>query len=678
MAKKLRFLHIEDNPLDAELIEAELRNEWPDCDYEVISTEKELSDVLAGGSVDVIFGDYLLPAYDGMSALSFVLRHSPETPFIFVSGAMGEETAIVTLKKGATDYILKTRISKLIPAVYRALREKQNEAERVNLLKSLQDANDLFRLFMKNSPIYTYIKEVTDTESRVLLASDNFWDLIGIRSEDMIGKSMQQLLPKEFADKITADDQRVVASKEILRLEETFNEGIYMTYKYPIERDDGTCYLAGYTIDITDRKRLDSELFQERALYKDLVDTQPAGLYLLRVRPITTCDTDGWRHMVDSHYSFDMVSDRFCEILGVDAKTTKYNPCIVPDMVYPEDRAGFIEKNVQALSTLTPFKWEGRFGNEQNITWVRFESVPRKLSGGDVLWTGVVTDITDDKQSEKALLDLHAQLLQQDKLATIGQLAAGVAHEINNPIGFVSSNMVTLTKYIEKYDSYIDMIEQEIRACSAGVLPAQIRELRRSLKLDYVMRDIKVLVEESNEGIERVKRIVQDLRTFSRSDTATYGKADLNQCLDSTINIIMNEIKYSAELRREYGDLPLVSCNVQQINQVFMNLLINAVHAIQAKGEEIGEIVIRSWSDVDNVFVAVADNGCGIAAENRNRIFDAFFTTKEIGKGTGLGLSISENIIRKHGGEITVASEEGKGSTFTVRLPLKPVQDPSP
>jgi two-component system NtrC family sensor kinase len=239
-------------------------------------------------------------------------------------------------------------------------------------------------------------------------------------------------------------------------------------------------------------------------------------------------------------------------------------------------------------------------------------------------------------------------------------------------MGFVGSNMATLAKYIDKYNRYIDLIEQEVRSCSSGELPDHIQALRQSLKLEYVMRDISVLVEESNEGIDRIKRIVQDLRTFSRADSSAIASADLNSCMDSTINIVINEIKYAAELKREYGDLPKVSCNAQQINQVFMNLLINAAHAIQAKGDEIGEIVIRSWCDQDSVFVSVSDTGCGIAPKNCTRIFDAFYTTKEIGKGTGLGLSISSGIIRKHDGEITLSSEVGVGSTFTIRLPLQP------
>ena len=314
---------------------------------------------------------------------------------------------------------------------------------------------------------------------------------------------------------------------------------------------------------------------------------------------------------------------------------------------------------------------------KHNDRWLEVTVDPILSEKG--LMTGavhIVRDVTENRRAEESFREMQAQMMQNDKLATIGQLAAGVAHEINNPIGFVGSNMATLAKYIEKYNRYIHLLEQEMRACSSGNLPEQIQTLRQSLKLDYVMRDISVLVDESNEGIERVKRIVQDLRTFSRADSSAVGSADLNGCMDSTINIVINEIKYAAELRREYGDLPKVHCNAQQINQVFMNLLINAAHAIQAKGEEVGEIVVRTLCDGDNVFVSVSDNGCGIEPGNCSKIFDAFFTTKEVGKGTGLGLSISSGIVRKHGGEISVTSEVGVGSTFTVRLPIKPLEQP--
>jgi two-component system NtrC family sensor kinase len=174
------------------------------------------------------------------------------------------------------------------------------------------------------------------------------------------------------------------------------------------------------------------------------------------------------------------------------------------------------------------------------------------------------------------------------------------------------------------------------------------------------------LVAESLEGSERVKKIVQDLKSFSRVDEAEYKVVDIAECLESTINIVWNELKYKVNLVKEFEDLPPIRCYPQQLNQVFMNLLVNAGQAIENQGE----VRVRTWQKGDDAFIAVSDSGCGIPEESRARIFEPFFTTKEVGVGTGLGLSISYDIVKKHNGEITVESEEGKGTTFTVRIPV--------
>jgi two-component system NtrC family sensor kinase len=222
---------------------------------------------------------------------------------------------------------------------------------------------------------------------------------------------------------------------------------------------------------------------------------------------------------------------------------------------------------------------------------------------------------------------------------------------------------------------YIELLEQDVRTVSGETFPEHLSEARKAMKLDYIFKDITGLLKESNEGIGRVNRIVKDLKIFSRTDTFERASADLNSCIDSTINIVINQIKYCAKLKLNYGDIPKITCNIQQISQVLMNLLVNAAHAVQAKGDDIGEITICTWCDHENVFVSITDSGCGISPDHLGKIFDAFFTTKVVGKGTGLGLSISFEIIRRHGGEILVTSELGVGTTFTVRLPLQPEAD---
>ncbi|MFA7382338.1 MAG: ATP-binding protein [Desulfurivibrionaceae bacterium] len=262
----------------------------------------------------------------------------------------------------------------------------------------------------------------------------------------------------------------------------------------------------------------------------------------------------------------------------------------------------------------------------------------------------------------------QVQLLQQDKMASIGQLAAGVAHEINNPMCFILSNLGTLDKYCARLDEFIVYQTETIRKLAAAAgeddLSAMIQAKRDSLKLDHVLADLSDLITESVEGGTRIKQIVMNLKSFSHIDEAKLQPVDINAALDNTLTILQNEIKYKAEVTKDYGELPLPVANPGQLNQVFMNLLINAVHAIDSHGE----IKIRTRGEGEGVVVTITDNGCGMPPEVAARIFEPFFTTKEVGKGTGLGLSIAYDIIHKHHGTIEVASEVGKGTTFTIRL----------
>lgn len=262
---------------------------------------------------------------------------------------------------------------------------------------------------------------------------------------------------------------------------------------------------------------------------------------------------------------------------------------------------------------------------------------------------------------------VQSQLLQQDKMASIGQLAAGVAHEINNPMGFIISNLGTLSRYVEKLNAYLLSNEK----LSAGGDPAMLELMmqeRKKYKVDLIRKDLPELIAESQEGAERVRRIVQDLKSFSRVDSSSGAYNDIHEGLESTISIAWNELKYKAAVIREYGRLPQVWCNMGQLNQVFLNLLVNAAHAIA----EQGEIRITTALEGNSVRIAIRDSGSGIPPENIKHIFDPFFTTKEVGKGTGLGLAIAYDIVvNKHGGKIEVQSEPDRGSTFTITLPVE-------
>ena len=274
--------------------------------------------------------------------------------------------------------------------------------------------------------------------------------------------------------------------------------------------------------------------------------------------------------------------------------------------------------------------------------------------------------LLEQQELIKKLEDAQGQLLQSEKMASVGQLAAGVAHEINNPIGFVNSNLGSLREQVKDLLSVISVYESAEAALSGHLdLLQAIQKAKSAADLDFLQADIQNLIEESIEGVRRVKVIVDNLKDFSRVDTAEWQYANLEHGLDSTLSIVWNELKYKAEVVKEYAGLPEIECVASQINQVFMNLLVNAAHAIENRGT----ITLSTGHDDNEIWVEIKDTGAGIKPEHIGRIFDPFFTTKPIGKGTGLGLSLAYSIVQRHHGHLDVRSEIGKGSVFRLSLP---------
>jgi signal transduction histidine kinase len=271
------------------------------------------------------------------------------------------------------------------------------------------------------------------------------------------------------------------------------------------------------------------------------------------------------------------------------------------------------------------------------------------------------------EEVNRELQETHATILHQDKMACIGQLAAGIAHDINNPIGFVSHNLGTFERYLERLGHFfalqVGMIERRgnkelVAACMKG---------RQDFGIDEILRELPVMLAECRDGTTRICQTVQGLRNFSCKEVARHELVDLHQCIDSTLALIRHELHTKIEVVRNYGDIPRCYCCAAQMNQVFLNLFINAIQAIA----EQGKIEIKSWAEDKKIYIAISDNGCGIPPDKLEHIFEPFFTTKEIGVGTGLGLSIVYDIITRHKGIIDVASRPGAGTTFTLCMPLE-------
>ncbi len=419
-------------------------------------------------------------------------------------------------------------------------------------------------------------------------------------------------------------------------------------------------------------------LLDSERLFRSLSQISPVGIF--RTSPAGNCL---------------YVNERWCEIVGLSDAEAQGEGW--KRGLFPEDRERVETIWNQAIRGQQPCNVEYRYQRpDGSIRWVMGQSAVERGAEGEISgYVGTITDITERKLAEIELRRLNdelegrvlgrthelaqknremeeaytrlketqSQILQQEKMASVGQLAAGVAHEINNPMGFIASNLGSLAKYLERLTGFIEALEKRLPQQQDEELDA----LRKKMKIDYIIEDSRQLVTESLDGADRVKKIVQGLKNFSRADQAERLAADINECLDTTLGIVWNELKYKCEVKKEYGDLPRTVCNPQQLNQVFMNLLVNAAQAI----EKHGEIRIKTWADPDWVYASITDSGCGIPPDKIKRVFEPFYTSKEVGKGTGLGLSIAYDIVVKnHKGDILVESEEGKGTTFTVKIPM--------
>ncbi len=347
------------------------------------------------------------------------------------------------------------------------------------------------------------------------------------------------------------------------------------------------------------------------------------------------------------------------DIGGTPLSIINFIPADKFDMDHP--RRILMATAVMAIAILTGMIWVFTLTTRNTILKTRLEEASLREREAEEVTRTLERRVQEEirKRREKELI-----ILRNEKLASIGQLAAGVAHEINNPMGFITSNLQTLKSYFDEMSSFIGTQRTALERTAPPELIRELAATEKEMDLPYTLEDGVDLIAESLDGAKRVTRIVRDLRSFSRIDSPEYEEADPTTCLESALNIVTNDLQQLATVVRDIAPLPPISCHPGELNQVFMNILLNAGQAVTPPGT----ITLRSRHDDDFVFVTVSDNGHGIPDEIRDRIFDPFFTTKEVGKGTGLGLSITRDIIIKHGGEILVESSS-QGTTFTVKLP---------
>jgi PAS domain S-box-containing protein len=527
--------------------------------------------------------------------------------------------------------------------------------------------------------------------------------------EEIIGKTDYDLPSSvEEASFYRECDKRVMESGEAeLHIIETQRksdgkQAWFDTNKIPLRDAIGNVVGILVTIeDITQRKQIEEEIKNLNEKLEVKVEARTAQLQLMQARlQKLTDNVPGmiyeYRLKPDGNISFTYVSSGCRDILGLDPELLQQDANLAFERIHPDDIASFIEKGNISAQTLDNLESEWRYFHQNgNEKWIKAVAKPELQSNKSIIWYGCLIDITQTKRVEekfqkqtqslkqtlRELKQTQTQLIQTEKMSSLGQMVAGVAHEINNPVNFVHGNIVPACEYVQDLLGLIELYQQHY----PNAEPEIIEEIE-SIELDFIKEDLTKILNSMEEGTSRIKDIVVSLRNFSRLDEAEFKRVDIHSGIDSTLMILRNRLKAKStdpeiEIIKNYSSLPLIECYPGQLNQVFMNILANATDALDDHNSKrtIEEIKINpSYIKIateltanKHIRISICDNGIGIPKKNKSKLFDPFFTTKEVGKGTGLGLSISYQIIvEKHQGKLYCNSTPGKGTEFVIEIPM--------
>lgn len=553
--------------------------------------------------------------------------------------------------------------------------------------EALQERNAILRSILESTPDFIVVK---DRQGRHVALNSNLASFLGKPVEDIIGKDDTELLPPNMARAIMAKDRQVIK----LGISETYEEVVsnsetsstFLTTKAPWRDTDGNILgIVAVTRDISDRKRTEEALRQSEEQVQAILDNSPAVIYLK--------DLQGRFLLINRTFEKLLKRDRQQVIGKTDA-----------DIVPPEVVAEFAKQDRAILATGRALHWEDVFPHEDG--WHHYLTVKfplRDSRGLPYAICGMSTDITDRKRAEEALQhsetqlrekaqqveqtlrelqQTQAQLVQTEKMSGLGQLVAGVAHEINNPVNFIYGNLTHADEYMRDLLRLLELYQKHYPAPHP-----EIEDEAEAIDLEFLIEDLPNLLSSMKVGADRIQKIVVALRNFSRMDEAEVKAVNIHEGIDSTLMILHNRLKDKSdragiEVIKEYGNLPAVECYAGQLNQVFMNLLSNAIDALNERDghrslqdtkHSPSQITIRTHVlNAQYVRICIADNGPGMTEAVKRRLFEPFFTTKPVGKGTGLGLSISyQVVVEKHCGTLECFSEPGEGAEFVIDIPIK-------
>ena len=633
MNNPVLILYLEDNPRDAELLRDKLQQLTMPHELRLATGRAQYEAALAEIRFDLIISDYALPDYDGFAALTLALDKQPDVPFIMISGTLSEEQAVECMHRGATDYVIKQNLKRLVPAVLRALTEAEGHQRRLAAETALREAKALTDAIVEHMPLMVFLKEATDLRFVVFNRAGE--ELLGYDRKALLGRNNLDLFPPEQAAHFMAKDREALAAQGIVDIPEERiqtakrGERLLHTRKVCIRGGDGkTKYLLGISEDITDHKRAETEMENEQSLSNAIIEGIPGTFYML--------DENG-KYVRWSAYQRD-------EIVGKpDAEVSQ---TFALDTIHPDDRALILSKIENVLKNDVQEAVEGRvlLRGGPAFVWMLMTGRKIMLSGRPFL-VGIGIDITERKHAEAEHAKLQMQFAQAQKMESVGRLAGGVAHDFNNLL-------MGMMGYVQ--------------LCLDKIAP------------DHPIREY---LDEITHGAERSAAITRQLLAFARKQTIAPRVLDLNDAVASMLKLLQRLIGEDIKLAWRPGvALRPVKLDPSQIDQILANLCVNARDAIDG----VGEITLETGSSAIDaeycarhkeaipgayVFLAVSDNGCGMDKETLAQVFEPFFTTKGLGKGTGLGLATVYGIVKQNNGFIYAYSEPGKGTTFKIYLP---------
>jgi len=792
----IKILLVEDSDEDALLLATHLKGQGLDCQLSRVQDLEPLREALSKPGWDLLLSDYNLPAMDALDVLAEARRWAPHLPCIILSGQIGEEAAVESLRRGAKDFVSKSRLARLVPAIQRELEESRVQASAREARADLRTMEDQFKA-IASAALDGIV--MIDSEGRISFWNQSAERIFGYTQAEALGCDLHDLVaPSRYHPAIRSGlgdfrtTGRGAAIGKVTEMKARRKDGSEFPAEFSIAgvQNGSLWHAVGVVRDISERKSHENEQFANLQFLRTVIETIPSPLYyedmegyirgcnrafekfvglpnvsvigrktaellsgavedqarefepsflvlpdaletsfhmnldegrvchaLFRKAPFWNGEghPEGYvatllditklkaseealrrsqslftaihRHVVDlvaiidaeGHRLYTSPSYQF--ILGYEE--AEIGALSSTDLLHPDD----VQRVSQALLGIMEGRPTQRLEyrlRHKDGRWLHFESTAALIpdpEGGLVRALVVARDVTERKASELNQAAMEVQLRQAQKLEAIGQLAAGIAHEINTPTQFIGDNITFLRDAFRDTFELVEKVANHLAngRDAEGQPPdpgAALAELEAA-DLGYLREEIPKAIRQSLEGVERISKIVKAMKDFSHPGGASFTLTDLHQAIESTITVSRNEWKYGAELVTDFApDIPPVPCFPGEFNQVILNLIVNAAHAIESAREVTGpdfkgQIRIKTRLGNNEVVITVSDNGTGIPEAVQARMFEPFYTTKPVGKGSGQGLAIAHAVIvEKHRGRIEVESRLGQGTSFILHLPL--------